>query len=138
MTKEELVSIRQAAWSIREESHVGEFLGSVWDEMCQDTFHYYRNTDDPTLFWYDTDSNRLMNRQMRDAARRRTTRDRDEKVNRREESGRVLSVREDGIFGETPHLPRNSKQKNLGEIRPDSPPVSGMPSRNEGSTRPEL
>ena len=111
MTKEELLEVRKAAWSIREDSHVGEYLGSLWDEVCQDTFHYYRDALDPAGFLYDTDRDRMFRKSMNDAARRIAMRERDEKVNRRKKSGRMLPVREDGIPGEASHLPRDSKSE---------------------------
>ena len=58
--------IRKAAWSVRESSHLGEYLGSEWNETCETTFHYYRDRLDPSRIWYDTDENRLMERHLRD------------------------------------------------------------------------
>lgn len=70
MDAKELREAWSLAWSVREDTHLGEYIGSIWNEICQDTFYLYRDAMEPGVYWYDTESNRKLNREFRERARR--------------------------------------------------------------------
>lgn len=58
--------VRKNAWSVRPDSHLGEYIGSEWNDVCETTFHFYRDKDDESLYWYDTDENRMLERHLKE------------------------------------------------------------------------